>query len=95
MAEAVRVFEMTLGRAEFLRLLPAAVGGEPFSGEAVLEHRGPGRHWRIRLEPLPPLRLGPIPMERLRVEVVMEGFAEDAAEAFISRFLRHYQRGGG
>lgn len=87
---------MTLGRAEFLQRLPAAVGHEPFHGEgAVLEHREEGRRWRIRLDPLPPLRLGPFPMERIRVELQLEGYGPAQAEAFVARFLAHYQRGGG
>jgi len=87
---------MTLGRAEFMRLLPAAVG--PFRagpGGMVLEHRGQGRAWRIRLTPLPPFQLGPIPMERLQVDLDFEGYAPAEAEAFVEVFLRHYQRGGG
>jgi len=89
-------FQMTLGRAGFMRLLPAAVG--PFRegpDGMVLEHRDEGRLWRIRLAPLPPLRLGPVPMERLQVDLTFEGYPPAEAAAFIDRFLRCYQRGGG
>ncbi len=89
---------MTLGRAEFLRLLPAAVGQgfdlEETDGVRLLTHLGEGGNWRIRLAPLPPQRLGPIAMERLRVDLAFEGSPE-AQEAFVERFLRGYQRGGG
>jgi len=96
-AVADRAFEMTLGPAEFLRLLPAAVGGDSYTGEgsAVLEHCAEGRSWRIRLAPLPPIHLGPIAMERLRVELAFRGYSPEAEEAFLDRFMRHYQRGGG
>ncbi len=90
---------MTLSRAEFLRILPGAVG-EPFdraeSGETtVLTRRAAARQWRIRLTPLAPLRLGGIAMERLEVEVSFQGYEDEAAEAFMAGFMRHYQRGGG
>ena len=87
-------FQMTLGRAEFMRLLPAAVG--PFrEGPDAIEHRDEGRLWRIRLAPLPAFRLGPIPMERLQVDLSFEGYPPAQADAFVERFLRCYQRGGG
>ena len=87
---------MTINRAEFLRLLPAAVGGEAFAEEgAAFVHRSGARQWRIALAPLPPIRLGPVAMERLRVELAFHGFPPGQAEAFVQRFLGHYQRGGG
>jgi len=87
---------MTLDRDEFLRLLPAAVGHESFTEEAgELVHLGGDRPWRIRLAPLPPLALGPIPLARLRVELVFEGWNPDQVETFINRFFMHFQRGGG
>jgi len=91
-----RVFEMTLDRGEFLRLLPAAVGHETFTEEAgELVHRDRDRPWRIRLAPLPPLALGPIPLARLRVELVFEGWNPDLVEKFMDRFFQYFQRGGG
>jgi hypothetical protein len=91
---------MTLGRAEFLRLLPAAVGGDGFvleegAGDAILAHQGEGRRWQIRLAPLPPIHLGPIAMERVKVALGFEGYAPGEVEAFVARFMGHYQRGGG
>jgi hypothetical protein len=91
---------MTLSRTEFMRLLPAALGQECFelsqpAGAMVLTHRGGGRQWQIRLTGLPPLRLGSIAMERLQVELRFEGYPEEAVDAFVDRFLRGYQRGGG
>jgi hypothetical protein len=92
----IRIFEMTLDRPGFLRLLPGAVGGEPFQeDEDGFVHREPGRLWRIRLVPLPAILLGPIPMARLRVELAFEGMAANEAERFVGRFLAHFQRCGG
>jgi coenzyme F420-reducing hydrogenase gamma subunit len=94
-----RSFTMTLGRAEFMRLLPAAVGGEfeveETAGTTLLTHQGEGGNWRIRLVPLPPQHLGPIAMERLQVDLAFEGCPPEAEDAFVERFLQGYQRGGG
>jgi hypothetical protein len=90
---------MTLGRAEFLRLLPAAVGQEfeleETAGAILLTHHGEPGSWRIRLTPLPPLCLGSIAMERFRVDLAFKGWPPEAEERFVERFLRGYQRGGG
>jgi len=90
---------MTISRTEFMRLLPAAVGGEPFAGDgaapSVLESQGGPLRWRIRLAPLAPLRLGPMVLDRLRVELEFDGYPPGPAAAFVDRFMSHFQRGGG
>jgi hypothetical protein len=90
---------MTLGRAEFMRLLPAAVGPEfdleETDGATLLTHQGETGSWRIRLTPLPPTRLGPIAMERFQVDLTFEGWPPKEVNAFLERFLLSYQRGGG
>jgi hypothetical protein len=90
-----RSFDMTLDRAEFLRLLPDAVGGEAFTEGDGYEHREPDRRWRIRLVPLPPFQLGAVALARLRVELGFEGYAPAQVDDFLARFLAHFQRGGG
>jgi hypothetical protein len=86
-------YEMTLSRADFLRILPGAVGSS-----AVLEEDGCFRPsgldpaWTIRLTALPPLRLGLLSLERHRVELDFQG---SGAEAFLDRFWLHFRRGGG
>jgi hypothetical protein len=88
--------EMSLSREEFLRLLPGAVGpvvavdvGGAFRGSD-----GP-RRWTIRLQPLSGLRLGSVSLPRHRVEIRLDGYSEDEAGAFMARFHRGFQRGGG
>lgn len=89
-------FEMTVTQADFLRLLPAAVGGEAFVEETgVFHHREPQRAWRIEFEPLPELRIGLIRLERHRVGLAFEGYREAEIEAFMARFELHFRRGGG
>ena len=51
--------------------------------------------WSLALVPLPPIHLGPIALERLRVEWELEGTSAGAAEVLFNRFRRHFQRGGG
>ncbi|HUY02124.1 MAG TPA: hypothetical protein VMV33_02460 [Rhodocyclaceae bacterium] len=88
--------EMSITRADFLRLLPAAVGHAPFSVEGErIEHRDPGRAWRIRLTALPDLRIGLVRLERHRVVLSLEGYGEEETDAFMRRFELYFRRGGG
>lgn len=86
--------EMTLSREEFLRLLPGAVGPATEEDGAFRGTDGP-RKWRIRLVPLPDLRMGPVVLPRHQVEIRLEGYSKGEAEAFMARFHRGFQRGGG
>ena len=91
-----RRFEMTTTRAEFLRLLPAAVNHVAFAEEgAAFVHRDGARCWRIGFASLPDLRLGLIRLERHRVEFGFEGYSVAEIEAFVARFEFHFRRGGG
>lgn len=88
--------EMTVTRADFLRLLPAAVSGVVFVEErAAFLHRDRHRSWRIAFEPLPELRIGLIRLERHRVGFAFKGYLETEIDAFMTRFELHYRRGGG
>ncbi len=87
---------MTVTRADFLRLLPAAVGGVAFAEEHDgFLHREPQRTWRIAFEPLPELRIGLIRLERHRVGFTFEGYNEAEIEAFLARFEQYFRKGGG
>jgi hypothetical protein len=91
-----RSYDMSLTREDFLRLLPAAVGGEFRSEEGNLFlHMEEGRGWRIALSPLPPFALGAITLARQHVEIQLTGYSCAEAEAFLDRFERHFRRGGG
>ncbi len=95
-----QAFEMTISRADFVRLLPAAVGHQPFD-ETVnvfsgIEHQPAGaRGWKIELLPLPALRIGAIHLERHRVQINFDGYAEADVAAFLTRFELYFRRGGG
>jgi hypothetical protein len=94
-------FRMSLDRNEFLRDLPGAVAQAPFDraetadGTLVLTGRPPGRPWRIRAAPLPPLRLGALVLPRLELVLDLAGHSAEEAEAFAIRFLSQFQRAGG
>lgn len=89
-------FETTTTRADFVRLLPAAVGHADFTEDnETFVHREGDRQWRIRLVPLPELRLGLIRLERHRVEFAFEGYRAEEIAAFMERFELHFRRGGG
>jgi hypothetical protein len=87
---------MTLTRAEFLRLLPGALGRVPIQevGDTFSGGEGPCT-WSLHLEPLEDRRLGSVSLPRHRVQITLEGYADTEAEAFLTRFLQGFQRGGG
>lgn len=88
--------DMSLSREEFLRLLPAAVGRVAFREHGgVISGGDEMRRWTLRLVPLADLHLGRLTLPRHRVEIRFDGFSEDELEAFMARFHRGFQRGGG
>ena len=89
-----RTMEMSLSREEFLRFLPAAVGSFVVNGDEVRRSDG-NRGWVIRLVPLADHRVGSVVVPRHRVEIVLEGYSEADADAFMNRFHRAFMRGGG
>lgn len=89
-----RALEMSITRAEFLRLLPAAVGAFDVDGDAM-RSSGPGPAWTIRLVPLADHRLGAVAFPRHRVEIEVDAASEAAGDAFVERFRRAFLRGGG
>jgi hypothetical protein len=87
---------MTISRSEFLRLLPAAVGGVPFDvTDGVISHECAERGWRITLTALPDRVHGPIRLERQRVEFAFRGYCAEELAAFFRRFDLYFARGGG
>ncbi len=88
--------EMTATRADFLRLLPAAVNHVAFreEGEAFVYREG-ARGWRIGFEPLPQLRIGLLWLDRHQVDFDFTGYSAAEVEAFMARFELYFRRGGG
>jgi len=87
---------MGLTVEEFLRTFPAVAGGRPWQrrGKTLRLELDEG-HVVFRLLPRPPRRLGSLEVPVTRVELRLEGVPPQEAAAFLSRFQRCYQRGGG
>lgn len=82
---------MSIGRDEFFHMLPGAV-------DLPIVHRGDGasgRGWSLSVEVQPALHIALLSLPRLKVS--LEFPARDGAHmaAFMLRFDRHFQRGGG
>jgi hypothetical protein len=91
-----RSIEMSITRAEFLRALPAAVNRDPFVDEGdAFVHRQGERRWRIGFNPLPEFHMGPVRLERHRIDFGFEGYSEAEIAEFLARFELHFRRGGG
>jgi hypothetical protein len=87
--QVVRV--MSIGREEFFQMLPGAV-------ELPIVHRGDsvsGRGWTVSAEVLPALHIALLSLPRLRVLIDFTVRDVDFMAAFMARFDRHFQRGGG
>jgi hypothetical protein len=87
---------MALTRADFLRLLPFAVGHAPFriDGDEIASE-GSSPAWRIRLQERPARAFGPVGIPVLAVTLRLEGATEADARAFVAHFLLGFQRAGG
>lgn len=85
---------MSIERADFLRRLPEAVGGEVLpSGRD--SYRGADGRWSVEIADLPDLTIGLLRLARLSVKITLYGMDDAAANAFHARFDTYYQRGGG
>lgn len=89
-----RRLEMSLGREEFLRLLPAAIGAFRVDGQ-IVRWTGDRDAGTIRLVPLPDRQVGSLVVPTLQVEVMLEASSEAEMRAFMNRFDRAFLRGGG
>ena len=88
-------YEMGISRAEFLRLLPAAVGHAPFRVEGDEIHGDGAPSWRIKLREMPKRQIALVALPVLDVELVIDAPSGANAQAFIDRFLLGFQRAGG
>ena len=88
--------EMTITRAEFLRLLPAAVDRANLRVDGDEIHPCDGNpDWRIVLSALDDLQLGAIRLPRQRVELYFAGNDAQGQRRFLARFELYYRRAGG
>lgn len=100
-AEQVPIrFERDMGYSEneFFRVLPSALGRYRYRKQdqrLLIDH--PEQPHRIQLEirPLPDRRLGSFRIERIEVQFELLDMSAEERKAFMRRFDRRFQRGGG
>ena len=81
---------------DFVRLLPVALRGWPYAVEGTTVAVGsPERGATIAVEPLPPRGFGPVKIPRSQVTLAFRGLDAHEQDAFLHRFDRAFQRGGG
>ncbi len=87
---------MSISHAEFYRLLPRALGGQPFSrtGHRVEVQLGQGR-LMIQLSEQAVRQIASLKLPQTRIEFQFAGVDEVVKTDFLSRFELAYQRGGG
>jgi hypothetical protein len=88
--------DMGITHGEFLRLLPRALNGTDFAryGNEIVLADG-GRTLTIHLGPESERRIALMRIATTAVTLTFEGYAQADIDAFLARFDRAYQRGGG
>jgi hypothetical protein len=88
--------QMGLTRNEFLRTLPEAVGHPDYriDGDRI-EIEDPAGPILIQLGPAEERLIGMLRLPLIRVVFQFGGMHRADRERFMSRFERHFQRGGG
>lgn len=91
------VKDMALTPADFLRDLDRALTGLDYRVEGLaVEVGNADRGLSIALKELPPRRLsGLLSLPRSEISISFRGYEDGEREAFLERFYRAYQRGGG
>ena len=87
---------MGISHADFFRIFPAVIRGRTFerTSDGVF-YEEPGRQLRVRLSAESQRRLGMLRIPVTLVYLQFDGFPREDADAFMMRFERHFQRGGG
>lgn len=90
------VWEMSISRGEFERSLPEAVGNVAYAVQGnAFWHQACGRSWRIELEPLPDRVIARLRLPCHRASFRLDGYDDAERAAWVERFRRYFQRGGG
>lgn len=88
--------EMGYTHADFLRLLPKAVGGAAIRIDGRTIRVGDGDRWlRIDLSEESVRRLGHFRLPVTHVRLTFAGYSDAERAAALERFWRAYQKGGG
>lgn len=91
-----REAELSITRSEYLRILPAALGGMPFleRDDGIEAGDGPRQVW-IKFLRSGIRSLGSLNLPTLAVTMELGGFTDVERTAFLRRFDQAFQRGGG
>jgi hypothetical protein len=96
MAGVVLSRELRLSHADFFRTLPHVLAGYPvqISGAVVVVDEVQ-RRLTLRLAPAEKRRIASLCLPLTQVTFEFSGYSEEDISAFMERFARHFQRGGG
>lgn len=94
--EAFRL-EMGISHADFFRVFPRLVAPQPVErdGLAVIVRPEPGKELQVTLSEEKVRRIALLEIVYLELELRFEGFSASDREAFMGRFERAFQKGGG
>ena len=88
--------ELGLTHTEFFRSLPPAISPRTFTvDDDVVRIDDKGRTVTIRLGPQQHRSIASLQLPFLQVTFTFSGYATSEREAFMERFERYFQRGGG
>lgn len=88
--------EMGLSHAEFWRTLPRALEGRPYQRDGnTIAIRDCQRQLTIHLGPEGKRRIALLQLPVTRVTFAFSGYTAADMDAFMQRFSRYFQRGGG
>ena len=88
--------EMGYTHADFLRLLPRAVGGADIRIDGrVIQVNAGDRGLRIDLSEESVRRLGNFRLPVTHVRLTFQGYSDAQRDALLARFWQTYQKGGG
>jgi hypothetical protein len=88
--------EMGLSHAEFLRTLPRALEGSPYQRDGNnIVIREPRRQLIIQLAPEGKRQIALLQLPVTQVTFTFSGYTAADIDAFMQRFARYFQRGGG
>lgn len=89
--------QMGITHAEFMRLLPRALGSQSFqfNGSVITFAGDDGQSLKIELGPEDVRQIALMRIATTPVTLTFSGYADADRQAFLTRFDRTYQRGGG
>ncbi len=88
--------EMTITHADFMRILPKALGSDEYTvKDREIHYVGDTWGMTIKLSVEQQWGIGALTLPRLQVHIAINGCNESEAKAVLKRFDQCYQRGGG